>query len=206
MAADERFLARWLRRKQEQSRKPSASAPQVSFAPQKENAATDDKTGIAAKHASESMSLPSIDLTGPQALRDILASGLPADATRTALRQAWLSDPAIRDFIGLSENSWDFTAPDGVPGFGLLSAEQVQQLLAQPIEESENGVGVPSDSAQVMPRQPESAAAAALPNTSPPGSPVHPITADNSAMQRERTESEDASIPRPRRHGSALPK
>jgi hypothetical protein len=33
------------------------------------------------------------------------------------LREIW-RDPAIRDFVGLSENSWDFTAPETIPGFG----------------------------------------------------------------------------------------
>ncbi len=32
-----------------------------------------------------------------------------------------LEDPAIREFIGPSENAWDFTAPNGVPGFGPIS-------------------------------------------------------------------------------------
>ena len=32
-----------------------------------------------------------------------------------------LNDPLIRDFRGLSENSWDFTDPYGVPGFGPMS-------------------------------------------------------------------------------------
>jgi hypothetical protein len=32
--------------------------------------------------------------------------------------RALLDDPAIRNAVGLSENSWDFSAPDGVPGFG----------------------------------------------------------------------------------------
>ena len=48
-------------------------------------------------------------------IRAFLNKGVPQDLTRAALRRAWSSDPAIRDFIGLSENSWDFTAPEGVP-------------------------------------------------------------------------------------------
>lgn len=34
--------------------------------------------------------------------------------------RALVQDPAIRDFIGLSENSRDFTAPDDIPGFGRI--------------------------------------------------------------------------------------
>lgn len=34
-------------------------------------------------------------------------------------RVLW-ADPAIKDFVGASENSWDFTKPDSIPGFGSL--------------------------------------------------------------------------------------
>jgi hypothetical protein len=34
-------------------------------------------------------------------------------------RVMW-ADPAIRDFIGLSENGWDFAKPESIPGFGPL--------------------------------------------------------------------------------------
>jgi hypothetical protein len=44
------------------------------------------------------------------------------------------ADPAIRDFIGLSENSWDFNVLGGVPGFGSLTAEEVRRLVAQVME------------------------------------------------------------------------
>jgi hypothetical protein len=48
--------------------------------------------------------------------------------SRYWLRRAWLADPAIRDFIGLSENSCDFNAPDGVPGFGSLITDDAGLL------------------------------------------------------------------------------
>jgi hypothetical protein len=57
---------------------------------------------------------------------------VPAELTRAALRRAWVADPAIRDFVGLAENAWDFTAPGGVPGFGPLPAiDDVARLAAQ---------------------------------------------------------------------------
>ena len=69
----------------------------------------------------------------------------PPDLTRAALRRAWSADPSIRDFIGLSENSWDFNAPGGVPGFGSLTAEDARRLLARAMGEtdfaSRNGGG-----------------------------------------------------------------
>jgi Protein of unknown function (DUF3306) len=71
-------------------------------------------------------------------IRSFLAPGLPAELTRAALRRAWLADPAIRDFIGLSENSWDFNAPRGVPGFGSLERDDARGLLARAMKETEH--------------------------------------------------------------------
>jgi len=35
-----------------------------------------------------------------------------------ATLQALVADPSVRDFQGLSENSWDFSKPESIPGFG----------------------------------------------------------------------------------------
>ncbi len=37
-------------------------------------------------------------------LAAFLKPGVPVELTRAALRRAWISDPAIRDFVGLSED------------------------------------------------------------------------------------------------------
>jgi hypothetical protein len=71
-------------------------------------------------------------------IRPFLASGVPADVTREALRLAWSTDPAIRDFVGLSENSRDFNAPGGVPGFGPLTTDGSSRLVARTMEETES--------------------------------------------------------------------
>jgi Protein of unknown function (DUF3306) len=47
-------------------------------------------------------------------IRLFLESGVPEDLARAALRRAWIVDPAIRDFVGLSENFWDFSGSDAV--------------------------------------------------------------------------------------------
>jgi hypothetical protein len=36
---------------------------------------------------------------------------------KPTLRDLW-QDPVIRGYIGLSENAWDFNAPETIPGFG----------------------------------------------------------------------------------------
>jgi hypothetical protein len=78
-------------------------------------------------------SLPPIDaITVDTDIRAFLRYGVPAELTRAALRRVWTSDPAIRDFIGIAENQWDFNDPDAIPGFGPLPATgNVADLLAQ---------------------------------------------------------------------------
>jgi Protein of unknown function (DUF3306) len=41
-------------------------------------------------------------------IRCFLTPDVPVELTRAALRRAWVADPAIRDFVGVSENSSDF--------------------------------------------------------------------------------------------------
>jgi len=78
-------------------------------------------------------SLPSIgSITADTDIVAFLKSDVPTELTRAALRQAWTSDPAIRDFIGIADNQWDFNDPYGIPGFGRLdAAESGVTFLAQ---------------------------------------------------------------------------
>ena len=77
--------------------------------------------------------LPPIDaITVDTDIRAFLKSRVPAELTRAALRRAWTSDPAIRDFIGIAENQWDFNDPTAIPGFGpLLETDDISALLRQ---------------------------------------------------------------------------
>ena len=62
--------------------------------------------------------LPPIEsITATSDIRAFLAPGVPEELTRAALRRVWVTDPMIRDFVGIAENQWDFTKPDSVPGF-----------------------------------------------------------------------------------------
>jgi hypothetical protein len=78
-------------------------------------------------------SLPSIEsIAANTDIIGFLRTGVPAELTRAALRKAWASDPAIRDFIGIAENQWDFNDPNGIPGFGPLAPmESGVDILAQ---------------------------------------------------------------------------
>jgi hypothetical protein len=87
--------------------------------------------------------LPPIDAIDANTdIRAFLQKGVPADLTRAALRRAWSSDPAIRDFVGLSENSWDFNAPEGVPGFGPFAPDAARKLVAQVLGDSQAEQGL----------------------------------------------------------------
>jgi hypothetical protein len=138
--SDEKFLARWSRRKasaetpgasEQAPTEPNENAPE-SVAPPARGDAPAAPAAPSESSAIDPKNLPSIDSIG--AATDVtvfLRAGVPAELARAALRRAWTVDPAIRDYIGLSENAWDFTAPHGVPGFGPLSAADAEHLLAE---------------------------------------------------------------------------
>jgi hypothetical protein len=87
-------------------------------------------------------SLPPIDsITAGSDIRAFLQSGVPAELTKAALRRAWTADPAIRDFIGIAENQWDFTDPSTIPGFGpLRESDDIGRLVAQAMGKLEKAV------------------------------------------------------------------
>jgi hypothetical protein len=90
-------------------------------------------------------SLPSIQsITAETDIRGFLASGVPAELTRAALRRAWACDPAIRNFVGLAEYDWDFNAANSMAGFGPLQVnDEMRKLAAQIVapKPSEQGAG-----------------------------------------------------------------
>lgn len=80
----------------------------------------------------DAASLPAIDSIGAGSdIRAFLEADVPPDLTRAALRRAWLTDPAIRNFVGLSENSWDFNAAGAISGFGSIDAESVANMVTR---------------------------------------------------------------------------
>jgi Protein of unknown function (DUF3306) len=142
MSEPEGFLSRWTRLKREAGETPEAAArdePSDAASPDapRTTPATD---GVApAVTAPPEVSdidlsaLPAIDsITAATDIRGFLAPGVPADLTRAALRRAWVADPKIRDFIGIAENQWDFTAADAMPGFGPLGPlDDVRRMVAR---------------------------------------------------------------------------
>jgi hypothetical protein len=80
--------------------------------------------------------LPTIESIGAEPnIRAVLGAGVPVDLARAALRRVWLLDPAIRDFVGLSENSWDFKASGAMTGFRPIDGEEVGRRLTRLVGE-----------------------------------------------------------------------
>jgi hypothetical protein len=142
MSEPENFIARWSRRKREAAE--DAEATKSSAAPDAaaESAhPSEDQSGGARpspEAAFDPTKLPPIEtITAETDIRAFLAPGVPPELTRAALRRAWAADPKIRDFIGLSENSWDFNAPGAVTGFGSLEmTDELRQQIARMVGRS----------------------------------------------------------------------
>jgi hypothetical protein len=145
MSEQEKFLERWSRRKQKAAELAKETADGEPKPAQAENPAAEKKTdkssvpsepGKKTTDVFDVRSLPPIDsIAATTDVRPFLAPGVPPELTRAALQKAWRNDPAIRDFIGLSENSWDFNDPNGMHGFGPLQlSDGMKQMVAQMFE------------------------------------------------------------------------
>ena len=127
MTKRDNIFLRWVRLKHEAK----ATAQQAEAVSTATEAAT-EQSGINAAPF-DPASLPSIgSITADTDIVAFLKSDVPMELTRAALRRAWTSDPAIRDFIGIADNQWDFNDPNGISGFGRLDAtESGVTFLAQ---------------------------------------------------------------------------
>jgi Protein of unknown function (DUF3306) len=240
MSDREGFLTRWSRRKREAGehfdKRPADDADhaptQAGDASTANVAATTDAgaaaTGVAATGVAKAKaaavdldSLPSIEsITSATDIRAFLAPGIPPQLARAALRRAWVADPAIRDFVGLSENAWDFNAPDTVPGFGSsIPAADVRRMMANLLSEdpqgSEDATPIEGESSTEPEVSPPASARPVPPDTQPvpvaasdaevvdEESPPPDAVGDDAAMQKETADLRPVrSGPR---HGGALP-
>jgi hypothetical protein len=140
-------------------------------------------------------------------IRAFLAAGVPPELARAALRRAWLSDPKIRDFVGLADYNWDFNTPGSMAGFGILDAsDQAARELARLVRQAgavttgETPVSpTPIGELQTSDEVSNSATSCDLP--------------DPARLDDERTGPDhrsealaDRPFPHRRKHGRALPK
>jgi TorA maturation chaperone TorD len=129
----ENIMLRWSRMKRQSG---GTNEPNSSFSPAKPNEAqTGDlnqappPTDSPGSATFDLASLPPLQsITAGTDIRSFLGSSVPVELTRAALRRTWVTDPAIRDFIGIAENQWDFNDPTAMPGFGPLRANDLPGL------------------------------------------------------------------------------
>ena len=153
MSDDESFLTRWSRRKRTPAldvEERSTRAEDGGAVPSEVSVNSSSFDNV--KTPFDPESLPPIESIGPESdVRAFLVAGVPADLTRAALRRLWASDPKIRDFVGLSENSWDFNAPDSMAGFGPIDKEQAGRAFARLLGDA-SIEGVPTNSSNMQRR------------------------------------------------------
>lgn len=213
MSEPENFLSRWSRMKREADATPEADKLVSAEAP--------EVTPPAVQTAAAPVEEPAFDLSQLPSLNEIAADtdmsmfmkpGVPAALRHAALRRAWTSDPAIRDFRGLQENDWDFNAPDGVPGFGTFKSDEEIKALAQRL------FGPDSADEQLLPQPPpHDTAGVPSPEVSvqrdeslDKGHDTYALVEEGGPQNKNTTavqHDEDAATQRvkARRHGGALP-
>jgi hypothetical protein len=230
--SDDNFIARWSRLKREaESEKRRAGTPdQEPPEARAAQPATDDAAQPAAPGETRSSSeppfdpstLPSIDsIVAGTDIRAFLQKGVPAELTKAALRRAWTTDPAIRDFIEIAENQWDFTDPTSIPGFGPLRAsDDVRQLAAQAMGKLPEA-SPPADLTEEGPQQDQNRPSATAPadqsrSTIMAEAATSARSGDESAndqgslaiaaSQHAESASDNTTPQRRRGHGAAMPR
>lgn len=235
MSDTENFVARWSRLKRDTA-KETKDKTAADAADRKPGAVADEQgaegappaEGELTEPAFDPASLPSIEsITGSSDIRAFLQKGVPAELTKAALRRVWTTDPAIRDFIGIAENQWDFTDPTAMPGFGPLEAtDNVRELVAQAMGKLGQALDPTADA--TGPSDQDIASTSAASSEASPeellqvtGMPVgnEPEAQDESAAssievqtssvdvatQHDEKPAQDGALPSRRTHGRALP-
>jgi TorA maturation chaperone TorD len=148
MTGPENIMSRWSRMKQQSARSAARDALSLESKPIDAeaghlNSATDAAPGTdpVTFPIFDPASLPPLQsITAGTDIRSFLGSNVPLELTKAALRRAWVTDPAIRDFIGIAESQWDFNDPTAMPGFGPLGADDVPGLAGPGGAEQARGV------------------------------------------------------------------
>ena len=225
--SDEEFLARWSHRKREAKAAHAVPGPSETGPtdPVEANSpAPSAPTAEPANREFDLSSLPPIEsIAAATDVTAFLRGGVPQELRRAALRRAWTADPAIRDFVGLAENAWDFNDPNSMPGFGSIeySAEQLDTLVrrvmggvAQAAEDLPSPLGEAENVGQSAGPEPDPAKESrAMETIASLRTPEEPQTTESQSAvpaapqpaTAEKVEREETPVQR-RTHGSALPR
>jgi hypothetical protein len=231
MSGSENFLTRWSRRKRDVTAAEPPAAPEAGKPAaqgeennQKNAARSLEANMPPAPPAFDITKLPSLDSIGATSdIRPFLQAGVPSALRNAALRRAWAADPAIRDFVGLSENAWDFTVPGGAPGFGELDPHlDLKKLVAEIFGEGAPDSKAPADAAfpapvgeqsSQLPDKSDSTADIPAASDAATATPQqHAALTDDALLRRDSNfaTQQDAAKQEPvaqpvRRHGGAMP-
>ncbi len=134
---DEGFLTRWSRRKREQVTEHAAhpALPAVLPTGSADDQPIEDDAALRDPETGQLVdielvrTLPNVaDLQPGADLSNFMKRGVPEALRRDALRAMWLTDPAIRDFVGPAlDYAYDYNAPGGAPGYGPLTESDLAQ-------------------------------------------------------------------------------
>jgi Protein of unknown function (DUF3306) len=206
------FLQRWSQRKRAAEKR----APDIADLSQndKEGDSNTAAQGDADPPAFDLTTLPPIEsITATSDVRAFLAPGVPEEFTRAALRRVWVADPAIRNFIGIAENQWDFTKPDSIPGFGSLKVTpELLRMVASLIGDATAQADHRQADAEQVERISEISGRLLSPTKARAGV-VRSIAQDSSqgtdndtSVQKGISDTGEKSRSTYRKHGSAVPK
>src|SRR6266403_264174 len=163
MTRSENIMSRWSRMKQQSAR--SAAPDDLSSESKPIDAEAGDlNRATATTPATDSPTSPAFDpaslpllqsITAGTDIRSFLVSNVPLELTKAALRRARVTDPAIRDFIGIAENQWDFNDPTAMPGFEPLRAGDVPGLAGLGETEQTSGAMTEAGGAERLSATPQ---------------------------------------------------
>ena len=212
----ENFLARWSLRKHRAADKDSPH-PHESEKPNNDQAA-DRAQRTENAPASKSVeprseefdvtSLPPIEsIDAGTDISAFMKKGVPTALRHAALRRAWSADPAIRDFMGPTENYWDAAGPEGIPGFGDLDPNfDIKRMIADLFGESGGREEPPVSTARATEESELSdERRKETPPASKAGQSPHLLHRTEDAATQKTASAEPRMQKPTRRHGGALP-
>jgi Protein of unknown function (DUF3306) len=183
----ETFLSRWLRLKaQSDAASASVDAPPTALF---------DVASLPPLHS----------IVADTDMQQFMHEAVPEELTRAALRSAWTADPAVRDFVGIAENQWDFNDHTSMPGFGPIQA--ADYLATQALHSLTDAVVLAPEAARSV----AETRCAHSETTEPDRSPVatnreERIDEVKTVIVAAESESTAIGIVMPRTHGRAMPR
>ncbi|KQP12117.1 DUF3306 domain-containing protein [Methylobacterium sp. Leaf93] len=214
------FLSRWSKRKRAVVRKIAPARDlAVSEEDGSERASRPEELAEGETLPPEELAkLPSLDsLTAETDLTQFLRAGVPMVMRKAALRRMWSIDTNIRDYVSEArEYAYDWNAVGGVPGNGpLLPTDDIKAMLrdifdGSPVEEAEPEPTT-AEAEPIEAERPgeESIAATSDHEIESAGAEKQlvalPQNQPSSAVPLAIPSPVDAAMPKPRRHGRAVP-